>query len=169
MTAEEISVYISTWNSCRTVKQFHEVTGLSREEIRLSTRRLRYKGYELKLMEHGPVWGHTPKPKNLGKCLHCTNNKAFRPRGLCKTCYDNLEIRNCYQKLIDYNDHTKDMTTEQLDAIIAEQSKPENLPKWWAKHVKMMADMQDRQKDAFYYYVKIRCRISLSAPKRLAM
>jgi hypothetical protein len=28
-----------------------------------------------------------------------------------------------------------DMTDAELDALIAEQSKPENLPSWWWEHV----------------------------------
>ena len=31
------------------------------------------------------------------------------------------------------NDHTADMTTEELDRLIAERSKPENRPKWWSE------------------------------------
>jgi len=29
------------------------------------------------------------------------------------------------------NDHTDDMTAEELEAFIAERAKPENLPAWW--------------------------------------
>jgi hypothetical protein len=30
-----------------------------------------------------------------------------------------------------------DMTDAELDALIAEQSKPENLPSWWWAHVEL--------------------------------
>ncbi len=157
MTASEIIEYIKTWNRCSSVKQFHDITRISRQEIKWRTRRLRSKGYDLKLMPHGPTWNHESKQLINGNCLHCLTNLANRPRNLCVACYKDKSIRNQYPTLIHRNDYTEDPTMEQLEDTIAEQSKPENLPEWWAKDVRKMAESQRVKKDDAYYFQAIRC------------
>lgn len=69
----------------------------------------------------------------MTSCVHCaTRTGNHKHGGLCRTCYDVPEIRVKYvkhaaRKAVD----NTEMTTEELDAMIAEQTKPENLPDWW--------------------------------------
>ena len=63
------------------------------------------------------------------RCQHCQQNKACRPRKLCNACYDDLAIRHQYAPI--ENHAPLNETEADLDALIAEQSKPENLPPWW--------------------------------------
>lgn len=72
-------------------------------------------------------------------CVHCQKRLAKRPRGLCWGCHSNLEIRALYPPKgaagqYGSTGHTYHEPSEaELDAMIAEQMKPENLPRWWMK------------------------------------
>lgn len=69
------------------------------------------------------------------KCLHCGRVRRIQGRGLCWSCNRDRTIRNQYPLLRPRNmadDYDgSEPTMEELDAIIAEQMKPENLPDWW--------------------------------------
>ncbi len=63
-------------------------------------------------------------------CRHCTKGKVNRPRGLCWRCYYTPGVKALYG--ITHKFAPKPEPTEaELEALIAEQSKPENLPAWW--------------------------------------
>lgn len=69
-------------------------------------------------------------------CLHCSRRKVNRPRGLCWKCYYCPGVREMYGPRgaagrAGAKQHEPEPTEEELDAMIAEQSKPENLPPWW--------------------------------------
>lgn len=56
---------------------------------------------------------------------------------MCSDCYRQLDIRAEYPakkvKVLEGK------TMEELESIIAEQSKPENLPDWWYDDVHLMS------------------------------
>lgn len=63
------------------------------------------------------------------KCRHCHTNKAIQDkRLLCFACYMTPAIRRLYPSRV-ANENRE--TMEELDALIAEQMRPENLPSWW--------------------------------------
>lgn len=61
-------------------------------------------------------------------CQHCHRNKATRPRGLCFGCYLDVAIRSLYPSK---TPNRGEPTEAELEAMVAERSKPENLPIWW--------------------------------------
>jgi hypothetical protein len=65
-------------------------------------------------------------------CLHCGQHEANRAKGLCWSCWRKPGVKEMYPTS-KYCPHSvsEQMTMEELDALIAEQSKPENLPAWW--------------------------------------
>jgi hypothetical protein len=71
-----------------------------------------------------------------GACRHCGAAKGSRPRGLCSRCYFDRAIRPLYP--VHEGDpgrspknRYREPTAEEVEALIAEQLKPENLPAWW--------------------------------------
>lgn len=71
-------------------------------------------------------------------CRHCRRCAVNRPRGLCWTCYYTPGVKEQYPFTSRFApkstaDDYHEPTTEELDAMIAEQMK--NLPPWW-KHEK---------------------------------
>lgn len=62
-------------------------------------------------------------------CLHCGTRPASKARGLCFGCYKNRAVRDLYPKRRAQADGGP--TEAELDAMIAEQMRPENLPKWF--------------------------------------
>lgn len=73
-------------------------------------------------------------------CLHCKRNREVKhKRGLCLSCYCDRAVRALYPRRRhpwSKEDTTADMTDAELDALIAEQLKPENLPSWWESEVR---------------------------------
>jgi hypothetical protein len=68
-------------------------------------------------------------------CRHCVKRKANRPRGMCWACYYTPGVREMYEPQsaagrAGARGH-REPTMAEVEATIAEQSKPENLPKWW--------------------------------------
>lgn len=76
-----------------------------------------------------------PKKKQSVVCPNCGNPKGVKKqRGLCDRCYSAPEIREKYPPLgkpRTYSQLNHEPTIADLDAMIAEQMKPENLPPWW--------------------------------------
>lgn len=72
-------------------------------------------------------------------CIHCHSESAGRARGLCWRCYQTKGIREQYPtQIVRTFDHEPSMA--ELNALIAEQMRPENLPPWWnVEHEKMRA------------------------------
>lgn len=73
------------------------------------------------------------------RCKHC-NRAANGRRGLCNRCWRDFAIRRLYPAGRgggDTSDHSGDMTEAELDALIAEQLRPENLPDWWERDARM--------------------------------
>ncbi len=72
-------------------------------------------------------------------CRHCLKNKAYAKRGLCSACY--TRYRDLYppatrgvprgQGRYFPSSGRPEETMEEVEALIAEQLKPENLPPWW--------------------------------------
>lgn len=60
-------------------------------------------------------------------CIHCRCRAVFR-RGICRTCHTDLRIRFRHER---HNQPEDDVTAAEVEATVAEQSKPENLPAWW--------------------------------------
>lgn len=69
------------------------------------------------------------KTKVPGPCVHCKKRPGSKPRGMCTTCYRRDDIRCLYPPVT--TNCPNDETMEDLDRMIAEQLRPENLPKWW--------------------------------------
>jgi hypothetical protein len=66
------------------------------------------------------------------KCAHCRKRPLWR-RVLCQPCYKRKPIRALYPTASQkYSPAGYEPTEAELVATIAEQSRPENLPKWWA-------------------------------------
>lgn len=66
-------------------------------------------------------------------CRHC-NVKPARSgrRGLCYKCERTPEIAAQYPSTSNYRNHAdKHETLADLEALIAERLRPENLPSWW--------------------------------------
>lgn len=63
-------------------------------------------------------------------CRHCRAGKVNRPRGLCWNCYYTPGVKALYPVTSKFA-AKPEPTEAELDAMIAEQSKPENLPSWW--------------------------------------
>lgn len=82
------------------------------------------------------------KAAAVPRCLHCKVRAAVKQkRGLCMACYCDKAVRVLYPKRRgpwdkDEDDATANMTDAELDALIAEQMKPENLPPWWDYEVR---------------------------------
>lgn len=66
------------------------------------------------------------------KCLDCGKRAQFR-RGLCGACYADGATRERYGDRRAFNGAADDSTEAELDALIAERMRPENLPAWWPK------------------------------------
>lgn len=68
------------------------------------------------------------------KCRHCKRRKAAKDkRGLCFACYITPGIRRQHAPAFK---QPKEMTMEELDAMIAQRMK--RLPKWWWKEEERM-------------------------------
>ena len=65
-------------------------------------------------------------------CRHGCGRRANRPRGLCGRCYETPGVRALYPAGPREPD-PGEMTDSELDALIAEQLRPENLPDWWPR------------------------------------
>ena len=80
-------------------------------------------------------------------CRNCGKPKVNRPRGLCWGCFYCLAIRERYAPLGALGEagakghRDEEPTTEDLDALIAEQMK--RLPRWWWSDV---AEMERRER-----------------------
>jgi hypothetical protein len=74
-------------------------------------------------------------------CLHCKRRKAvYGKRWLCFGCYSDKSVRLLYPSgTARAFDH--DPTEAELDTLIAEQSKPENLPKWWESESRRVREL----------------------------
>lgn len=89
------------------------------------------------------------------RCRHCEarlTSPGGRGRGLCPRCFDDEAVRESYPQqkrgpkpgtVYKPRAEETEPTEEELNAMIAEQSKPENLPHWWAE-----AERQQREKEA---------------------
>lgn len=65
-------------------------------------------------------------------CVHCHERPPSRARGLCARCYEDRAIRALYPPAHRFPaSESCEATDAELDALIAERSKPENLPAWW--------------------------------------
>ena len=78
-------------------------------------------------------------------CRHCSTRKVTRPRGLCWTCYYTPGIKRLYFSTSKKSPNCAkpnegEPTMEELDAMVAERSRPENLPAWWHKCSGMRED-----------------------------
>jgi hypothetical protein len=74
----------------------------------------------------------------VNTCLHCgPTHRKLAQRGLCWACSRWPAIRRLYPPLYPkvrascYRPPQPEPTEEQLEACIAEQRRPENLPAWW--------------------------------------
>lgn len=76
-------------------------------------------------------------------CRHCGGGPVNRPRGLCWTCYHKPGVRELYPSASKYAP-TGEPTREELDAMITEQLRPENLPPWWPKTPDQQRDELER-------------------------
>ncbi len=76
-------------------------------------------------------------------CNECGKLRYRAPWGLCQPCYKDLEIRKKHVRLPAPGDshYHHEPTMEELDALIAEQSK--NLPDWWWNDWEKEATMSD--------------------------
>ncbi len=63
-------------------------------------------------------------------CRHCRKGKVNRPRGLCWNCYYTPGVKALYPITSKFATK-REPTAAELDAMVAEQMKPENLPAWW--------------------------------------
>jgi hypothetical protein len=99
----------------------------------------------------------------VAPCRHCSRAAYLKARGLCHPCYRVKKTRDLYPALPCRGrdrparprqaDGTTDRMTEaELDAVIAEQSRPENLPAWWARHVEYQAALTE---DPHYWYLRV--------------
>lgn len=67
------------------------------------------------------------------RCVHCGLPRSLTARQLCSPCYKRPSVRSLYPpKIVNGNGPT----LADLDALVAERSKPENLPKWWKDEAK---------------------------------
>lgn len=68
-------------------------------------------------------------------CRHCETFAGSRPRGLCRTCYYDRSIRDLYPVVsaLPQRAHEREPTMAELDALVAEQGRDENLPAWWPR------------------------------------
>lgn len=73
-------------------------------------------------------------------CLGCGLKSGFRA-GLCDSCYHRKQATSPAR--IDPED---EWTEDELEALIAEQSRPENLPSWWERDARLQnaEDVTDR-------------------------
>lgn len=73
------------------------------------------------------------------RCRHCHLRAAMRyKRRLCFKCYGTPVIRQMYpstSKYAPYSAERREPTAAEIEALVAEQSRPENLPAWWARDV----------------------------------
>lgn len=71
-------------------------------------------------------------------CVHCGEVRFVQGRGLCQPCHKKPEIRSQYPLRSRRHDGAQpgdpEPTLAELEALIAEQSKPENLPDWWLQY-----------------------------------
>lgn len=75
------------------------------------------------------------------KCKHCLRVKASPGRrGLCRHCAKRPELESLYPKLSNGGRQERhEPTAEEIDALIAEQLRPENRPWWWDRDTAAMA------------------------------
>jgi hypothetical protein len=67
-----------------------------------------------------------------GTCCHCGRRRPIEARGLCYACYETRAVRDLYEAYRRCGrSESGDCTEAELDALVAERSKPENLPDWW--------------------------------------
>lgn len=67
-------------------------------------------------------------PRKL--CRHCRQRFVNRSRGLCFMCFNDPEIKAQYPSR-NKAATAREPTMAELDAMVAERSRPENLPRWW--------------------------------------
>jgi hypothetical protein len=66
-------------------------------------------------------------------------------RGVCPRCYEYLRARGKLPTSFVWQERNANcQTMEELEAIIAEQSKPENLPEWWWEDVERQESYERR-------------------------
>jgi hypothetical protein len=71
------------------------------------------------------------------RCLHCGGPTGVNGRrGLCRPCYNTPGVRKLYRRDKRCGGLGREPTEEELDAMIAEQMRPENLPSWWHNDAK---------------------------------
>ncbi len=68
-----------------------------------------------------------------GECRHCHRFRSLQGRGLCAMCHRTPAIRELYPRIFPMQNGALDHepTEAELDAMIEEQMRPENLPPWW--------------------------------------
>lgn len=74
-------------------------------------------------------------------CLHCgPTHRALAARGLCWLCSQKPAVRRLYPRFAYPKVRAKtprsasygrEPSAEEVERIVAEQMKPENLPTWW--------------------------------------
>ncbi len=78
-------------------------------------------------------------------CRHCHHRKSSNSgRGLCRHCWDRPGIRNRFRP-IRPTGPTGEPTAAEIDAMIAERMKPENLPAWWAIECRRVEELERSQ------------------------
>lgn len=66
-------------------------------------------------------------------CRHCQREfPRLKARGLCSRCHADTAVRERYEP---HGAREGEPTAEELERIIAEQSRPEILPVWWPRDV----------------------------------
>jgi hypothetical protein len=76
-----------------------------------------------------PSVGSGPGPE---ACVNpeCGKVMVVQSRGLCRACYNVASLRKRFGRHYGPRSDGKE-TTAELDAMIAVQMRPENLPPWW--------------------------------------
>lgn len=60
--------------------------------------------------------------KTTGRCKNCAKYRGSRPRGLCKACYTNLDIRARFDPVSKYGNRGLGIAGDRLAAITAKPS-----------------------------------------------
>lgn len=85
---------------------------------------------------------------NDGSCRHCKDRSgSHRPRGLCTTCYRDINISLLYPNK-PRGGHEYEPTEEELEALISKQMA--DLPSWWDR-ASQQQDNEDAVEDSPRY------------------
>lgn len=74
----------------------------------------------------------------LGECGNCKKERMLCGRGLCSYCWHKPEVRVKFpsrqgSRRKDDGRGEREPTMAEVEAVIAEQMRPENLPAWWPR------------------------------------